>query len=428
MAIKPSHILGMNGRYRYTKMNPASARSYGFSKLKTKQLLFENKIPTAEIYHIFTNLSDLEAISWENIPCPFVVKPASGSAGKGILIIEEKLENQLVWLTNEKVRMTDDDLQLHVSNILDGEFSTWGSDHQAIVEERIPVHPVLARYSYRGTPDVRVIVFNSIPVMAEMRLPTKESHGTANLDKGALGLGIDIGTGITTYGIKGKGEQITKFPGKKKKVNGLRVPEWDKVLLTATKAANAAGYVFMGADLFIHPEKGPMIVELNGFPGLSIQLANRAGLKRRMERVEGLDVRDEEHGVKIAQALFVESFADELKAKEGLTVISTHPQISVFDDHNKAHTAKALVNTSRFRSAISSQLADELKLVDIDDLLWQQHEVSEGRVPVVNIKFKIKGRKIETAMVVSKRLNKKANKVEIGRKDLDGFLIGEIEE
>jgi len=77
MATKPSHILGMNGRYRYTKMNPATARSFGFSKLKTKQLLFENKIPTAAIYHVFSSLTDLETINWETIPSPFVIKPSS---------------------------------------------------------------------------------------------------------------------------------------------------------------------------------------------------------------------------------------------------------------------------------------------------------------------------------------------------------------
>jgi len=260
------------------------------------------------------------------------------------------------------------------------------------------------------------------------RIPTKESAGTANLDRGALGLGIDLGTGVTTYGIKGKGEVVSHFPGKKKKVNGLLIPNWTEILTAAVQVAQAAGYMFMGADIFIHPEKGPMIVELNGFPGLSIQLANRAGLKRRIERVEGLEVRDEYHGVKIAQALFAESFADEFKADQGLTIISTHPKITIFDDKKKKHQVQALTNTGRFRSAISSQLAEDMGLVDLEDLLWRQQETAEGKVPVVNVSFKLKGKKINTAMVVTKRLNRKKYKVEIGRKDLDGFLIGEIEE
>ncbi|MBU0978789.1 MAG: sugar-transfer associated ATP-grasp domain-containing protein [Patescibacteria group bacterium] len=427
MPIKPSHILGMNSRYRYTKLNPRSARVYGFSKLKTKELLKAHNIPTATVYHVFSHLSDLENINWETIPTPFVVKPASGSAGKGIWIIKKKVADQSVWLNQNKEPITDDDLNLHVSNILDGEFSTWGNQYQAIVEEMIPSHPVLAKYAYRGTPDVRVIVFNSVPVMVELRIPTKESQGKANLDQGAIGLGVDIATGITTYGIRGKSEIITHFPGTKKKVNGIRIPHWNQVLKIAVEAANAAGYIFMGADIFIHPEKGPMIVELNGFPGLSIQLANRAGLKKRIERVEGIEVRNAEHGCKIGQALFAESFADNIKAEEGLKIISTKPQVTVMGDQKQHQVVTGMVNTGRFRSAISEQLAEELGLVDLEDLLWQQQESSEGKVPVVPVTIKLKSQTINTAMIVTHKLNRRSHKIELGRKDLGGFLVGEIE-
>jgi len=428
MAIKPSHILGMNSRYRYTKLNPRSARLYGFSKLKTKELLQAHNISTANIYHVFKSLSDLENVNWETIPTPFVIKPASGSAGKGIWIIKEKVPDQLVWLNHNREPLTDEDLSLHVSNILDGEFSTWGNQYQALVEEMIPPHPILGKYAYRGTPDVRVVVFNSVPVMVELRIPTKESAGKANLDQGAIGLGVDIATGITTYGIKGKREAITHFPGTKKKVNGIRIPQWNQVLKIAVEAANAAGFVFMGADIFIHPEKGPMIVELNGFPGLSIQLANRAGLKKRIERVEGIEVRNAEHGCKIGQALFAESFADNIKAEEGLKIISTKPKIKVFGDHKQNEIVPSMVNTGRFRSAISEQLADELGLVDLEDLLWQQQESSEGKVPVVPVSIRIMNHTINTAMIVTKKLDRRSHKIELGRRDLGGFLVGETEE
>lgn len=422
MSIKPAHILGLNSRYQYTKLNPGSAKQYGFSKLRTKDLLNQHNIPTALVHHIFENLDDLDEFSWENIPTPFVIKPASGSAGKGIWIIKKKLENENVWLSFEGERLSAKDLTLHVINILDGEFSTWGSHHRAIVEEKVGVHPTLARYSYRGTPDVRVVVFNSVPVMAMLRLPTRESHGKANLDMGAIGLGIDMATGITTYGVQGKGQTITHLPGTKKKVNGIKIPQWTELLEMAVAAANAAGYVFMGADIFLHPERGPMVVELNGFPGLSIQLANKAGLKRRIDRVEGLDVRDAAHGVKIARALFAESFSDQITAREGLTIISATPEVYLFDDQNKPHLVETIVNTARFRSAVSTKLAEDLGLVDFDDLLWQQ-ETFEGKNPVVEAKLKIKDRIIKTAVVVTKGLNRSAHKIELGTKDLEGFLV-----
>lgn len=232
---------------------------------------------------------------------------------------------------------------------------------------------------------------------------------------------------IVVTGTKGKTEPITYFPNSKRKVNGILIPQWNEVLETAVKATNAAGFTYMGADLFIHPEKGPMIVEL-GFPGLSIQLCNRSGLKRRIEPVENLDVRDARHGVKIAQALFAEYFADKIKVEESLKIISTQPSLTVLGEDRKWHQTDAHVNTGCYHSAISENFADQLGLVDIDDLLWQQQEGIEGKVPVVEVTYTLKGVKVKTAMVATKKLNKKSYKVELGRKDLPDFLIGEIEE
>ncbi|HEX7017463.1 MAG TPA: sugar-transfer associated ATP-grasp domain-containing protein, partial [Patescibacteria group bacterium] len=127
MSIKPSHILGMNARQFYTKLNPSSAKQYGFSKLRAKELLSKHDIPTAQIYHVVESLKDLENIFWEAIPTPFVIKPASGSAGKGIWIIKKKLPDKLEWRNFDGEKITVEDLNLHLNNILDGEFSTWGS-------------------------------------------------------------------------------------------------------------------------------------------------------------------------------------------------------------------------------------------------------------------------------------------------------------
>lgn len=390
--------------------------------------MLRSGIPCAQLYHIFSSRAELEAIHWESIPVPFVIKPVNGMAGKGIIIITKKVADESEWRNNFNEKLTKDDLNFHVQNILDGEYSTWGSNHRCIIEEMIPVHPTLARYTYKGTPDLRVIVFNSVPVMAMARIPTFESEGKANLDRGAIGLGIDMASGATTYGIQGKSGYITHFPHIKRKVNGILIPEWQDVLEVAIKAANAAGYKFMGADIFIHPDKGPMIVELNGYPGLSIQLANRAGLKRRLERVEGLEVRDPKHGVKISRALFAESFADKIKVEEGIQIISSRPTVTVYSDSNEKHSIDALVNTGRYRSAISEQLAERLGLVDLEDLLWRQQESIEGKVPVVEVKLKIKGQLSKTAMIVTKRLNRSSYKIELGRRDVQSFLIGTAEE
>ena len=46
------------------------------------------------------------------------------------------------------------------------------------------------------------------------------------------------------------------------------------------------GLGYLGADLVLDRERGPVLLELNARPGLAIQLANRDGLHRRLRLVE----------------------------------------------------------------------------------------------------------------------------------------------
>jgi hypothetical protein len=293
-----------------------------------------------------------------------------------------------------------------------------------LIEERVPIHPDLEQYVQMGTPDVRVIVFNKIPVMAMIRIPTRTSGGRANLHQGAMALGIDLGTGETTYGVSGGNQIFDTIPQTTTKTAGIKIPYWTDVLKTAVRSANATGFIYMGADIFVHPEKGPMVAELNRAPGLSIQLANRSGLRRRLERIEEIEARSVSHAVKIAQSLFTETVTSaELEGER--TIVAPKEIITIFDDNDKPHDVEALMNTGRFRSAVSIAKAKELGLTDESDLLWKQEEEGEGKVPVVEVKFKLKHRVITTQMVVTKKLTTVRHDIEIGRKDMGGFLIGE---
>lgn len=421
---KTTKILGMNARsILYSPLNSSQARSYCTSKFATKVLLRSKDISTAEVYSIFALNEDVVEFDWRSLTENFVIKPTNGHAGKGIVAFRRKLEDEDIWIDTLGDRWSLEDIKLHCFDILEGQYSTHGLRHNVIVEERIPIHPKLLKYSYKGTPDIRVIIFNQVPIMALLRLPTKESEGRANQSQGAIGVGIDMATGITTYAAAHKNQLIKYLPGTKKKLNGIKIPMWNTLLKTAVEASNAAGLIYSGVDMFIHKEKGPMVVELNAYPGLSIQVANKAGLRRRLERVEDLQVINADHGVRIGQALFAESFGDKIKAKEGLTIIQPREEVIIIEGKNKIKT-NTLINTGRFRSAISSQLASQLGLIDLDDLLWFQHEKEEGKVPVVEVKFRLKEKTIKTAVIVSKKLNKSSYKLEIGRKDLQGFLVG----
>lgn len=423
---KASDLLGMNARNQlYTSLNSSSAKRYGTSKYATKILLENKGIPTAKLYGILGTYEDVQEFDWQSMESNFVVKPSNGNAGKGIIIFKKQQPDKQHWVDTIGRNWSLDEIKLHCSDILEGLYSTYGSSPSIIVEERIPIHSKLLKYTYKGTPDIRVIVFNQVPVMALLRLPTPESEGRANQTQGAIGVGIDIASGITTYAAAHKNQIIQYLPGTKTKLNGIRIPFWKEVLTTAVTAASAAGLVFCGVDLFVHEEKGPLVVELNANPGLSIQVANKAGLRRRLERVQDLNVLNPEHGVRIGQALFAETFSDKIKAEDGLTIISPFEEITIYDKQKNKKKELALMNTGRYQSAISSQLAKSLSLIELNDLLWYQQEKEEGRVPVVEVTIKLKNRKVTTPMMISKKLNKTKYQIEIGRRDLAGFLVGE---
>ncbi|HCC84664.1 MAG TPA: hypothetical protein DEP87_03195 [Candidatus Pacebacteria bacterium] len=424
---KFTDILGMNARDRlYTGLNSKTARSFCASKFATKILLQNHNIPTAEIYGILATNEDVNDFDWNKLTKNFVIKPTNGNAGKGVVAFRSQLADGKRWQDMLGKIWSLEDLKLHCFDILEGQYSTYGSQHNVIVEERVTIHSCLQKYTYKGTPDIRVIVFNQVPVMAMLRLPTAESEGRANVTQGAIGVGIDMASGITTHAVAHKNTLIQFLPGTKHKLNGIKIPFWSALLKTAVEAAVAANLAFAGVDLFVHEEKGPMVVELNANPGLSIQNANHAGLGRRLERVTDLNVRDAEHGVKISQALFAERFADKIKAKDGLTIVSARETIDLYGG-GKTEQTTALVNTGRFRSMIASNLANQLGLIDLDDLLWFQTEQGEGKIPVVEVKFKLKDQKVKTAMLVSKKLNSSKHKVEIGRQDLTNFLVSSSE-
>ncbi|MEO8581605.1 MAG: sugar-transfer associated ATP-grasp domain-containing protein [Patescibacteria group bacterium] len=422
--VKPSQILGMNARAQlYTSLNSAHAKKFGFSKLKAKNFLRKHGIGVPELYAVISSREELRKFDWKKIEGAFAIKPINGSAGKGILVIKDRNKRKRKWIDIEGNEYSESDLNFHTSDILEGQYTTWGNQYAALIEERVPVHPDLEPHIEVGTPDVRIILFNKIPVMAMIRLPTKESQGRANLDQGAIAIGIDLGTGKSVYGVSGKKEIIQTIPKSGHSVAGIEVPYWKQCLKTAVRVANATGYVFMGVDLFVHPEKGPMVAEVNGFPGLSIQLANRAGLRRRLQRIEGMEAKNVNQAVKIGQSLFAENYPAQGDSDLDLIILDPKEPIMLFGDGKQEKQVTALINTGRYRSAISADVASELGLVDPEDLLWKQVLDDDEKVPVVEVKYKIRERTITTTMAVSKRLSRKRNSVEIGRKDLTGFLV-----
>lgn len=422
---KASNILGLNARQeQYKSLNPKKAKKIANSKLLTKKYLREAGVAVPELFAVIDEVEQVRQFDFTDITTSFVIKPSAGSGGKGILIVRKKIKGRREWLGIGGNILTEDDLRLHVEDILDGQYSTFKTKHRAFVEERVPRHSKFKKYAHKGTPDIRVLVYNRVPVMAMLRLPTKDSEGRANLHQGAIGVGVDIATGITLKGVR-NGKQVRFVPGTKKKLNGLKIPKWSLILSTAVASADAVGLKFGGVDILLHKEKGPMVVELNQSPGLGIQIANMSGLRWRLYRVEGVNIRSAEHGVKVGQALFAERFADKVKADEGLVIVDAKEKVKIRLGKKNYQEVEALVDTGADRSSIDMGLATELGLMSEDNVLWQGYYSSalgRHRRKVVGITYYLKNKKIKTAVSVADR-SKRKMKMLIGRRDLQGFLV-----
>jgi len=423
--MKASSILGLNARsqlFAY-KYNTRRGKNVADSKIQTTRILRAAKVLHPKIYKKFVDPREVLEFNWDSLPARFALKPSRGMGGEGIIVVKRRLKNG-GWLTTQKERIKIDDLKLHTLDILEGAYSMGNIPDVAFIQEYVGRAEVFRRWAYRGTPDIRIIVFNRIPIMAMLRLPTKESGGRANLHQGALGVGVDIATGITTRAIW-HGEQIVFKPGTERKLRGIKIPDWDLVLETAVKAQEASHLGYLGVDIVIHPDKGPMVLELNAQPGLQIQLANGEGLKKRLERVEDLEVADAEHGIRIAKALFAGRFKNRKAIEEGLKTIKNEEIVKIIIPKRRKVEVLAKIDTGAWRSSIDKTFAENNGLLNKTNILWSKvfkSSLGAEERPVINISYILAGRRINTMASVSNRKGLKKIFI-IGRRDLQGFLV-----
>lgn len=273
-------IVGMNQRNAEFIMPYNERHFYPLvdNKIITKQRALANNIPVPKLYghieleHQTAHLAALLANYNE-----FVVKPANGSGGNGIMVIAGKTANGHFRKSNDSVVQLGE-IKHHVSNILSGMYSLGGDTDTAIIEYRVQFDPCFESVSFKGVPDIRLIVFRGIPLFGMIRLPTRQSDGRANLHQGAVGAGIDINTGITNFGVM-HSRPVTQHPDTGSPISGIEIPQWDRILEMAANCYDLAPLGYLGVDIVLDRELGPMMLELNARPGLAIQIANNQGLE-----------------------------------------------------------------------------------------------------------------------------------------------------
>lgn len=360
---KSSSLLGMNARnLEYIRPhNRKRGMELADNKLLCKRVLKKNNLGAPALIAKIRTAEELESFNWASLPDSFALKPNRGFGGSGIMVVYARKKGRSdAWVKADGSLITIEDLKSHISNILDGSFSLANIQDIAFFEERLKLLKLFKPYSFKGIPDIRVIVFNQVPVMAMLRLPTRDSDGKANLQQGAIGVGIDLATGTTTTAILGKGHIIEYVPKTRLVLSGIKIPYWKEILRMSVEAQRLSGLGFLGADISIDRDRGPVILELNARPGLSIQLANLSGLKDRLRRVSGLKIKSTERGMRVGMNLFGGEIEEEIEELSGKHVIGGIEKIKIIGRNGKEIEVEAKIDSGADSTAIDSSLAEEL--------------------------------------------------------------------
>ncbi|HZD53853.1 MAG TPA: alpha-L-glutamate ligase-like protein, partial [Woeseiaceae bacterium] len=254
----------------------------------TKKLALEAGMPVPELYGVIATQAQVRRfMSLVEGVDSFVVKPAHGSGGNGILVIIGRSRRLDSFRLANRLLITAAEIEHHISNIVGGQYSLGGNPDKAMIEYCVHFDPLFAEVSYQGVPDIRVIVYRGYPVMSMVRLPTRRSDGKANLHQGAVGAGIDLCTGRTLHGVL-HNEIVDEHPDTGAPISGLYIPHWDYILQSAARSSEVTGLGYVGVDMVIDKDFGPLMLEMNARPGLNIQIANAAGLSHRLKRIDAI--------------------------------------------------------------------------------------------------------------------------------------------
>lgn len=284
--LRAAGVLGINRRNAeyILRYNPRRLYPLVDDKLRTKQLAVQAGISVPELYGVIQSEHDIrllpDMVSGHE---SFVIKPAQGSGGNGIVVITGR-SGQSYRKANGQL-LGREALSYHIANILSGLYSLGGHNDKALIEYCVQFDPIFEAISFQGVPDIRIIVFLGVPVMAMVRLPTRSSQGKANLHQGAIGVGIDLASGRTLRAVSGNAV-VGEHPDTSHPVTGVIIPGWNRLLSLAASCHELTGLGYQGVDIVLDRAHGPMMLEINARPGLNIQIANRSGIVHRLEKVQ----------------------------------------------------------------------------------------------------------------------------------------------
>lgn len=268
--IQSDRVVGMNHR-NIELILPRNERRHfplANNKLLTKSTLAEQGIPvspTITTFESFYEIGQMET-RLENLN-EFVVKPARGSGGNGILVISGREGN--TFFTPGGRQLTFEHLRRHIADIVFGVYSFDKVD-VAVVEPRLVPNAFFASLYPHGLSDIRLVLVDDILSLSMLRIPTAQSDGKANLHQGAIGIAVNVENGLT-YRAWHRRRKVSVHPENHIPLIHQRVPSWTEVVRIAVQTARALPLKYLGVDMVIDNVLGPLVLEVNARPGIEIQ-------------------------------------------------------------------------------------------------------------------------------------------------------------
>ncbi|MCP5028539.1 MAG: hypothetical protein GY929_19865 [Actinomycetia bacterium] len=270
-----TRVIGLNARNAY--INSRSSRRAildARDKIVTKRVLTAASVPVPPSLAVLETSRKASQFQWRAaLPSAWVMKPSRGSRGRGVLVVNGCLDTSTWQLAGGQA--TAGELTDHAIQIIEGEHSC--EDDHALIEPLLRPHPELVALCPRGLCDVRVIFDGARPLAAMLRSPTDASGGRSNLHQGGLGLAVDLATGVV-WRAHFAGQEISNHPDTGTPLLGYKVPQWSAILEAGSRCSGATRLGYLGVDIVVDEDLGPVVLEVNSHPGLEIQNVARLGL------------------------------------------------------------------------------------------------------------------------------------------------------
>jgi hypothetical protein len=341
-------ILGMNKRNNtyITEFNPKKGIRLANNKIQTKKFLTQRGIPVPQtIAHIKTRQERLYFDFSKITHTTFVIKPNKWSKGSGIFIIKEMRlrkdyqPTQQVQETGEKTFwdrfnifnqnfdavydswyeffvgstwISEQNLKEKCLWIFDGSYSSNNKSDTILLEDRLLPGIGFTEFCEYGLADMRVIIFNLVPMIAMLRMPTKESWGKANLAQGGIWLGLDIITWKINSLYRKWKSYTSEFPPEWQHFKGKTIPYRKEIIQYSANAQYFVNIGYLGMDWVI-TQKWPKLLEINARSWLEIQNITGKPLLSIMQKIEDLDITTPNKWIEISKSLFSDERISEVK-------------------------------------------------------------------------------------------------------------------